>query len=330
MKKKNEFYAGTFVLLCSMLFSLFVGEIIVRYISSEKLIYNIEMAKYAKTLKTIDPNKKASHIHKKNTSANLMGVEIKLNSLGHRSPELNQVKLNNEIRTFVLGSSVTMGWGVEFSNVFSEIASKKLNNNSNVEYSFANAGIGNYNNKFQYALFKKQFKKVNPDIVLLHYFISDAEERPIEKNNVIFKYSYLAAFLFDRLNTLQFMFKEDTTLFNYYNLIYKDNSIEWKNTIKRIIKMKNFLKYNDTRFLIMIIPDFHSLDTGNKLNFIYKKIEEEFKSQNIEVINTYKNFQEKFGDNPQELWVQKDDPHPNHKGHKLMADKLYNFYKNKY
>ena len=109
-----------------LVFCLAVGEGAVRLIASQKLIYNIEMVKYAKSLKMPDPDQVASHVHRPNSSAHLMGVNIALNSLGNRGPELPR-KSPNVLRIMVLGSSVTMGWGVSQEETFTSLAEKKLN-----------------------------------------------------------------------------------------------------------------------------------------------------------------------------------------------------------
>src|SRR5947207_1728331 len=89
--KKKAAFVAVFLLL-AFVCTAGLGELVMRIVVAHKLIYNIEMVKYAKELKTIDPEGVVSHVHRTNRSAKLMGVEIALNSLGHRSPELAAVK----------------------------------------------------------------------------------------------------------------------------------------------------------------------------------------------------------------------------------------------
>src|SRR5579864_3648588 len=64
--------------LIGVLVALLVGEIAVRIMASQTLIYNIEMVRYAKELKMPDPRGEVSHVHRPNASAHLMGVDVSL------------------------------------------------------------------------------------------------------------------------------------------------------------------------------------------------------------------------------------------------------------
>ena len=57
---------------------------------------------------------------------------------------------------------------------------------------------------FQYKLFQNQYPVVKPDMVVLHYFISDVEPRSMGRNNPILKHSFLADYFFDRFSNIQF------------------------------------------------------------------------------------------------------------------------------
>src|SRR5688500_11442504 len=63
-------------LVLGTLLALLVGEVVVRIVVTQTLIYNIEMVRYAKELKTPDPRGEVSHVHRPNASAHLMGVDI--------------------------------------------------------------------------------------------------------------------------------------------------------------------------------------------------------------------------------------------------------------
>ncbi|MEI8343223.1 MAG: hypothetical protein WCH43_17000, partial [Verrucomicrobiota bacterium] len=76
---------------------------------------------------------------------------------------------------------------------------------------------------------------------------------------------------------------------------------------------------------ILIIPDIHDLSPGSPYGPLYKKMETAFRSLNIPTVNTFDEFQQKFGDDVTRLWIQSDDPHPNANGHALMADILYRY-----
>ena len=146
-----------------------VGEFAIRTIFSYINIYDIEMLKYAKKLKKRSNNPSLSHEHIPNRQYKLMGVDIKLNSLGHRNPDLEYQKDNSESRIHIIGSSITLGWGVEEKNTFSSILQKKLNLNQNIKKNIfvINGGIGNTNTQHHYHLLEDQVDLTQPDVIIL-------------------------------------------------------------------------------------------------------------------------------------------------------------------
>ncbi len=297
-------------------------------VANRHLIYNIEMVKYARELKVRDSTGAVSHVHRPSSSAHLMGVDVSLNSLGDRGPELKDPKDPNRKRVLVLGSSITLGWGVPFEKTFTARTEELLNTNkpfgSAVSFEFVNAGIGNYNTHFQYALFQRQYPVVAPDMVVLHYFISDVQPRTMGRDSFILKHSFLAAFLFDRWSQLKLRFSGDyKDLFTFYNDLYADGSQPWTQTQQEILSMRDRTAMDGVPFIVMIIPDIHDLSPGTPYKALYQKMETRFKAMGLTTVNAFDAFQCDFGDDVTRLWIQADDPHPNARGHALMADILY-------
>jgi lysophospholipase L1-like esterase len=329
MKKRREIIFTLLSLLIGVTLTLVLGEVVTRVISSKMLIYNIEMVKYAKTLKKPDPSGEVSHVHVPNRSAHLMGVDVALNSLGHRGRDLTP-KQPGLKRMLVLGSSVTMGWGVPAEKVVTAVVEEKLNAakpfGPEISFETANAGIGNYNTYFQYKLFQKQYSVVKPDIVVIQYFISDVEPRSMGRNSWLLKHSFLADYLFDRYSLLQFTLgSEKKDLFSYYADFYKDDNEAWKKTQQCLAEIRQVTRTDGVPFIIMLIPDIHDVSQNSPYRDLYTKMEAVFNKLEIPTINTFDAFQKEAGNDVSRLWIQSDDPHPNAKGHALMADALYGY-----
>jgi len=328
--KRSELALGLAFMLVAVTLTLGLGEVAVRVVSSVHLIYNIEMVKYATKLKMRDPTGEASHVHRPSASAHLMGVDISLNSLGDRGPELQNPKQPDRKRVLVMGSSITMGWGVPYDSIFTTMAERMLNTNRpfgpKITFEFVNAGIGNYNTDFQYKLFLRQYPVVKPDMVVLHYFISDVQPRGKGNDSPILRYSYFAAFLYDRWTLFKLRFGGHyTDLFTFYNGLYADTSAAWKQTQQEISSMRDMTARDRVPFVVMVIPDIHDLAPGTPYQAIYAKIDTAFRAMNIPTVNAFDAFQQQFGKDVSTLWIQSDDPHPNAKGHMLMAQLLYDY-----
>ncbi|MDB9811673.1 SGNH/GDSL hydrolase family protein [Candidatus Pelagibacter sp.] len=286
----------------------------------------MEMLKYAKKLKITSENPNLSHEHISNTDAKLMGVNIELNSLGHRSKDISKKKNKDEYRVHVIGSSMTLGWGVEKEKIFTSILEKKLNKNEFIKKSYKdikviNAGIGNTNTQHHYYLFKDQYELTKPDTLILQYFINDAEIIKKKKNNFIIRTSYFVAFLYQQILSLSFF----GTLDNYYKDLYSDDSQGWLAVKDSVLRLKEISENNNINFIIMIIPDLHDFSDDNELIPLYTKIDDEFKKMNIPVLNTYNSLSNKFKNKPINSWVSKNDAHPNSKAHEIISTDLYSF-----
>ncbi len=328
MPKKRVFLAGVVVTLLATLITIALGEGVVRVIASRKLIYNIEMVNYARELKQRDPRGVVSHVHRPMHRARLMGVEVELNSLGNRGPELVDPKPSGTKRVLVLGSSITMGWGVPFDAVFTSVAQRRLNGEKpfgpEIRFEFVNAGIGNYNTVFHRELFRAQYPQIKPDAVVLNYFISDVQPRTMGRDNPVLKHSYLAAWIFDRFSQWQFS-RKGQDLFTFYADLYADGSDPWRITQEKIREMRDICAADHRPFIVMIIPDIHDLSAGTPYRALYDKMESTFRGAGFEVVNTFDAFQQRFGDDVTKLWIQSDDPHPNAAGHALLADQLVEY-----
>ncbi|MBF0312091.1 MAG: SGNH/GDSL hydrolase family protein [Oligoflexia bacterium] len=324
---------NTLLFLLSMALMVIIGESFIRLASFIRPIYNIEMVKYAKALKMADPLGEVSHIHRQNTSAKLMGVTISLNNLGNRGKELSTTKSQNTKRILIMGSSVTLGWGVSQEETFTSILEQRLNKEKTIhdprQFEVINAGIGNYNSYYQYRLFLRQYSIVQPDMVIFHYFINDAEKNPQRNDNPLLKHSLLFAFLYDKIALLAFQHKGNKpSLFEFYQQNYQEDNADFQRSIQSILSVKKICEDLHIPFALEIVPDFHNLQMNSPYESIYQLIEKTYLQHNIPVINTFKNFQLQFGGKEKELWIQPDDPHPNQKGHRVMADEIYPYIKN--
>ena len=173
-----RFLPGLLGLFVALLLGALALEGTLRVISNRTNIYHLEMLKYAASLKGKDPTGELSHIHLPNRRKRLMGVEISLNNLGNRGPNILPVKGPNERRILVMGSSITMGWGVPQHQVFTSKLQSTLNQVMPTRYHIENAGVGNYNTHYHRVLMDRQWEVVKPDQVVLQFFLDDPESDP--------------------------------------------------------------------------------------------------------------------------------------------------------
>ena len=127
-----------------------LGEITIRTYTKFNIIYDMEMSRYSRTLKAVSPNPRIGHIHHPNRKANLMGVDVEINSDGLRDRDY-PVEKKEAYRIIFLGDSLTFGWGVDKKHTFEHLIEMSLNATRPVE--IINFGTGNYNTDQEVNLF---------------------------------------------------------------------------------------------------------------------------------------------------------------------------------
>ena len=95
---------------------------------------------------------------------------------------------------------------------------ENLLNNSRKDKSFEviNTGIGNTNTEMQVASFLNKGVLFSPDIVVLNYFINDAEPIPRPTKNIFMKNSAAYVFIFLRWGSFKRLFFGGEQWFQYY------------------------------------------------------------------------------------------------------------------
>jgi len=307
---------NTIVFLVTIVIMALVIEGILVYQNANGKNYDVEMWKYSRSLKTISPNKKLGHEHIPSKSAKLQNVEIRINSLGMRGPEPNE---NADLRIMMLGSSITLGWGVPEDQIYPSILKNQLQAKSPKTIEIFNAGVGNYNTYREVEAFFIKYKKLNPNIIVLNYFVNDAEILPAPKSNWLLENSQLAVLLWSRIEQIKTKFGVQESFEEHYKNIYKDDFEGWINTKNSFAKLAKYSKEKNIPVIVAMIPDIHNLK-NYPFGFIHEKIKKLSEDHGFVYIDLYDSL--KFIEKPEEIWAMPGDPHPNAKGHKLMADQL--------
>jgi len=301
----------------SILVTLFIGEGFLRLKNSDMKNYDIEMWKYAKALKRQSSNPILGHEHIENSVAILQSAEISTNNYGLRGQKISSKKDKNRI--LFLGSSITLGWGIDQEHTLTEKLSGMLNDD-NDSYEILNAGIGNYNTERYIELYFSRLHELKPDSIVIQYFINDAEQLPSGGGNWLLRNSQLAVTLMIAINRLIYSGGESSLVGHYKNVYSSDGFYKMKNSIERL---SEHTKRNNIKLFIVMTPDFHNL-IDYPFTFIHTEISEIAKENDITYLDLLPYFD---GISKEEIWVMPGDPHPNEKGHEIMALAIKNNFK---
>ena len=305
------------VIILVVLFA--ICEALIRVYLHYNTVYDIEMTRYAMSVKEDSENPKIGHVHKPGSEMELMDVSVSINSDGHRDREYSTEK-GEAYRIVFLGDSLTFGWGVEIDDTFQYILEEELSKSSPTE--IINFGTGNYNTEQEVNLFFEKGAKYDPDKVVLFYFINDAEVTPEKSGLWFLGYSHLISFYWSRINSLMNNIVAAKSFEEYYNSLYEEEQEGWVNARRSLIELRDYCRENGIALQVVLLPELH--DTDNVIfKQVYDKISGFLEENGIDYMSLAGLF--KGYGNEIELWVSFDDAHPNHIAHGKIAESLVEF-----
>lgn len=305
---KNYFINLILIFTSTIAILLFV-EIYIRLYYDDGKVYELEMLKYASTLKYQVKTKEKFYLaHYPNKEEKIMGAKIIINSNGYRD---NLEGINKKNKVLMMGDSMTFGFGS--SVTFSSILDKNLDN-----FSIINAGVGNTNTVMQVDSFFDKDYLQNPDIIILNFFINDLEEISYQHKKFFNNF-----YLYNLLKYKFYIIKLNTKKIDYIKF-YKNTFKQSKNlnqTYASLRKLKKYCENNNIKLIIHLLPDVRDLKR-NIFKNEFDLIKNFSIKNNIKVISGY-NYFRRYQD--LNFLVTELDPHLNEIGHKLIASYLIKY-----
>jgi hypothetical protein len=301
---KNALLALGISFLC-----LLTLEGLTRLLLDDGKLYELEMWKYAREVKVRDPRPELGHRHRQHAEARLMGVTVRTNALGFRSPEIAQKAEAGTARIAFVGDSITLGWGVAENETFAQQIVDALVNSGHKVEAF-NLGVGNYNTSQELALFHDVGAGLRPDIIVLCYFINDAEPMPQYSSDdwlsehsaawVVFRY---------RIDSLLRTFGEAPDWKQYYRALYRPDAAGWAETRHALSRFAATARDLGAELVVFNIPELRELKPYPfaEVTAQVRTVVERDRVAFVDLLPTVENLE------PSSLWVTVPDPHPNGK-----------------
>lgn len=318
-KKKKGWAERLFsvaAILVSLLVSLAAMEIVTRTVIDDGMNFDLEMWKYAREIKRVSPIEGVGHDHTPDTESFLMGADVEINSMGLRDREYPLAKPEGMTRIVMLGDSVTFGWGVEEEDTVSTLLENRLNDGLAAPvYEVINAGVGNYNSSMEITSFLEREAKLNPDIVVLNYFINDAEPTPQRKNSTVLENSYAAVYIMSRIDILERTYFGGADWRDYYSALYDEDAAGWQQNREAIRRLAEYCERNGIALMIVNYPELHQLadypfpHVTDKVRALAAELDAPFH----DLLPSVREFE------PESLWVSPTDAHPNAKATRAFA-----------
>jgi lysophospholipase L1-like esterase len=310
-------------LLGTILFVSAMMEVALRIAFARSLDFSMEMWKYAVKLKQPVPNPDLSFAHVPNSSAFLMGVPFAINSRGLRDREYSLEKPADVYRIVMLGDSTTVGWGVPAEQTVAKILERRLNQScaaGRCRFEVLNAGVGNYDTVQEYNHYLTYDRAFHPDLVLLEYFINDAEPVPRERHYFLIGKSYLVAFTLSRFDGFLRLLGARPNWKEYYAGLYNDDLAGMRACKKALEQLTAATRADHAKLLVTILPELHEINGVYPFTNEQQKIKDVLAAKQVPVVDLIDGL---HGHGPESsLWVTPADDHPNGKANSLIVDQI--------
>ena len=311
-------FKNVLLVLCVSLVSLLALEGLTRLVLDDGMLYELEMWKYAREVKVRDPRPELGHRHRPNAEARLMGVTVRTNSLGLRSPEIGEKAGDGTARIAFVGDSIALGWGVAEQQTFAHQVIAALRA-AGYKVDGFNLGVGNYNTSQELALFRDVGAPLKPDIIVLSYFINDAEPRPDYSASVWLDEHSAAWVVFRyRLDSLFRRFGEAPDWKHYYRALYDPNADGWKRTKTALAGFADTARELGAELIVFNIPELRELKPYPfpDITTAVRKVVEQQGVSFVDLLSAVEDLE------PSSLWVTAPDPHPNGKAASAFARRM--------
>jgi lysophospholipase L1-like esterase len=299
----------------SLVVALLLGEALVRN-SSKYWLYNfdIEMWRYALTVKRVSDAPGVGHDHAPNADERLMGVDVRTDARGFRRPDDATEAARKVTRPLIvtLGDSVTLGWGAPEGETLAAHLERKLR-----PAVVINAGVGNSNTSMELARYKRDLRPLRPDWVILGFFINDAEPDPAPTRNFVLENSALAAMIYGASRVRGE--SPYRSYLDYYQALYRDDAAGWQRCQAALRELGALLKEDGVRATLLLMPEMHQPKDFGPFAEIYRRVGDIGREAGFEVVDGSANFPAGPGD---QFFVTPDDAHPNGPAQEIFANAL--------
>jgi lysophospholipase L1-like esterase len=295
------------------------AEIYARAVADTGFDFDLEMWKYARDLKRVSPDPAIGHEHRPGAAAGLMGVEVRINSQGLRDREYAYDRAPGVARVAMLGDSLTLGWGVALDDTWSKRLERMFaGEGRGVEV--LNFGVGNYNTAQEVSAFLKEGAKYRPDVVVLNYFINDAEPAPRYRDfGFVERNSYAYVYFKGRWDVFRRMTGTAEDWRAYYRTLYAGAAQGWGEARRGLDRLAAYCKANGIRLLLVHHPELRQLK-----DYPFADVTERLRAWAAGAEVPFLDLTPAMaGAEPVSLWVTRPDPHPSAKAHDIAARAMF-------
>ncbi len=288
------------------------------------------------TLYRLKPLSRMHFIYPEFGGASRNEIIVQANADGFRGPDCRPRSSSPETRILFLGDSFTFGAGVELEDSFPEQVIRILRETGK-DVVGCNRAMFGYNTMQDWFVFNRDSGSLDPDIVVLGYFLNDASGPlfTVDPNTGLVsqdsanpfwaasKATPTSGIFRSRLARLVWeghhFFRVQRITKEYYRSLYLDSN-PWRDPNRESLSaLVNACEEKNIRLLILIFPVLEWLDTTYPFEAIHRFVTEDVMSQAISCTQVIDLLPKMRNRPPKSLWVHPMDHHPNKMVHEEVA-----------
>jgi lysophospholipase L1-like esterase len=284
-------------------------EVFCRTVVDDGGRFEFEMWRYAKELKVASADPELPFVHRPHGRARIMGAAVAINAAGLRDDREIAPRDPSTRRIMMLGDSVTFGFGVAQQETTASQLEALLNASANgSRFDVLNAGVGNYNTAMEVAAYLKTGRALEPDIVLLNFFVNDAEPTPVPRGNILTRRSLAAVYFNNRVDSVARWSNGAPGWQDYYAGLFAETQPGWQKAQAAIAALKQACDRDGRALAIINYPDLHQTKPY-PLGAITDSVRRVAERHALPFLDLTPDVTEQH--DASLLWVNGGDPHPN-------------------
>jgi len=180
-----------------------------------------------------------------------------------------------------------------------------------------NAGVGNYGTVQEVTYYTERGRAFHPDLVVLQYFINDAEPVPRETKSFLRDRSYFIAFAISRFDGILRVAGRRPGWQDYYASLYDEGQPGWRAAKMAFADLARQTKNEGTRLLVALLPELHQINGEYPFAREHALVRSVLAAHGVPTLELIDGLR---GHGPESsLWVTPLDDHPNAKANGLIA-----------
>lgn len=319
---RPEFLTNIILLLIFLVAFFLLGEIIMRLFFSE-MIYN-------------------EYGH--GPGSEMIIEKAEYNSLGYRGPEPNMIKDKDTYRILFLGDSFTYGSGIKnLEDTYPYLVQNELSKTNARRIESVVMAKSGYSTLDELKVLKETGLKFKPDLIIIGYFLNDAEGEgsrkgyenmfyshytiPYEIGSIMYRYSFFYYFLESRLKNVITSWGFGKNNIDYTKHLYSDSNPyfqQHKKDLKELIELSN---KNNIPILIIVIP-YLQVDLKNypyeDIDSYIEGVSKSNKAYFLDLLPYFQNY------NLNDVRVSLMDAHMNKLGHNITSNAILEHLQNNF